>query len=163
MSSADVRTYGRRTPDCINTGVLKSACGAPAQWKLTPDTTESYVQYAWNGWNIATVSVATPMALSVPPTAIRNVNVTYWEIDTRPGPPVPPPISQESRPLPRLCAPKPPNWACLSCWRRRRRKLRHELEPGRHQRCATLIDYISVHHTKGPTASKPALLRMTIS
>ena len=31
---------------CINTGILNSACGAPAQWKLSPDTQANYIQDA---------------------------------------------------------------------------------------------------------------------
>ncbi|MCE5187370.1 MAG: DUF1080 domain-containing protein [Planctomycetaceae bacterium] len=67
---------------CINTGVLNSACGAPAQWKLSPDTTETYVQYALDWMEYCNGSVETPMgALRAANGHPEPYNVTYWEID----------------------------------------------------------------------------------
>lgn len=68
---------------CINTGVLNSACGAPAQWKLSPDTPETYLQYAldWmeycNGDAQTTYWGAVRAANGHP----EPYNVVYWEID----------------------------------------------------------------------------------
>lgn len=68
---------------CINTGVLGSACGAPAQWKLEPDTPETYLQYAldWmeycNGDAQTTYWGAVRAANGHP----EPYNVVYWEID----------------------------------------------------------------------------------
>jgi alpha-N-arabinofuranosidase len=68
---------------CINTGVLNSACGAPAQWKLVPDTPETYLQYAldWmeycNGDAQTTYWGSVRAANGHP----EPYNVVYWEID----------------------------------------------------------------------------------
>ncbi|HOQ04001.1 MAG TPA: DUF1080 domain-containing protein [Anaerohalosphaeraceae bacterium] len=68
---------------CINTGVLNSACGAPAQWKLSPDTPETYLQYAldWmeycNGDAQTTYWGAVRAANGHP----EPYNVVYWELD----------------------------------------------------------------------------------
>jgi alpha-N-arabinofuranosidase len=68
---------------CVNTGVLNSACGAPAQWKLSPDTQENYIQDAldWmeycNGDAVTTTWGAVRAANGHP----EPYNVTFWEID----------------------------------------------------------------------------------
>ncbi|MBN1795599.1 MAG: DUF1080 domain-containing protein [Sedimentisphaerales bacterium] len=67
---------------CINTGVLDSACGAPAQWKLSPDTTETYVQYALDWMEYCNGDVGTTWgAVRAANGHPQPYNVTFWELD----------------------------------------------------------------------------------
>ncbi len=68
---------------CVNTGVLNSACGAPAQWKLSPDTTETYLQYAldWMEYCNGDAATTTWGAVRAANGHPEPYNVTYWEID----------------------------------------------------------------------------------
>ena len=68
---------------CINTGVKDEACGAYAQWKLSPDTTETYLQDAldWMEYCNGDAETTTWGALRAANGHPEPYYVEFWEID----------------------------------------------------------------------------------
>ncbi|MCA9186875.1 MAG: DUF1080 domain-containing protein, partial [Planctomycetales bacterium] len=64
----------------INTGLLESACGAPAQFRLPSD--EDYLPYALQWLEYCNGDASTPMgALRAKNGHVEPYNVVHWEID----------------------------------------------------------------------------------
>ena len=65
---------------CINTGVMDSACGSPAQWKL--DSDDDYLQYTLDWMEYCNGAPNTTWgAVRAANGHKEPYNVTYWEID----------------------------------------------------------------------------------
>jgi alpha-N-arabinofuranosidase len=142
---------------CINTGVLGSACGVPAQWKLSPDTQENYIQDAldWMEYCNGDAATTTWGAVRAANGHPEPYNVTYWEIDNETwdagssayiarvqafAPAMRAKADELGMPIQLIAVGSggyDQNW--------NRAVIDH---------CAALIDYISVHYYEGPDGFK---------
>ena len=68
---------------CINSGVKDEGCSSYAEWKLSPDTIETYIQYTleWMEYCNGDAATTTWGAVRAANGHPEPYNVEYWEID----------------------------------------------------------------------------------